>query len=57
MTGVIERVEGRSHPFYLEVFMKSILYFGLGYIVGGMCVGYGIVYFLKKEGILYDGNL
>lgn len=37
--------------------MKSILYFGLGYIVGGMCVGYGIVYFLKKEGILYDGNL
>ena len=37
--------------------MKNILYFGLGYIVGGMCVGYSIVYLLKKEGVLYDGSL
>lgn len=37
--------------------MKNILYFGVGYIVGGLCVGYGIIYFLKKEGVLYDGSL
>lgn len=37
--------------------MKNILYFGVGYVIGGMCVGYSIVYLLKKERALYDRNL
>ena len=37
--------------------MKNILYFGVGYVIGGMCVGYSIVYLLKKERALYDRNM
>lgn len=37
--------------------MKNILYFGLGYVIGGMFVGYSISYYLKRSGSIYDGNL
>ena len=37
--------------------MKSILYFGLGYVIGGMCVGYSISYYLKRSDKNYDRNL
>ena len=37
--------------------MKSILYFGLGYVIGGLCVGYSISYYLKRSGLIYDRDL
>lgn len=37
--------------------MKNILYFSFGYVVGGMCVGYGISYLLKRSVKNYDRNL
>lgn len=37
--------------------MKNILYFGFGYVIGGMCVGYSISYYLKRSGLIYDRNL
>ena len=37
--------------------MKNILFFALGYIIGGMCVGYSISYYLKRSGLIYDRNL
>lgn len=30
--------------------MKSIAYFGLGYVIGGLCVGYSVVYLIKRSG-------
>ena len=29
--------------------MKNILYFGFGYILCGLCVGYSISYYLKRR--------
>ena len=37
--------------------MKNILYFGFGYILGGMCVGYGISYLLKRSDKNYVWDL
>lgn len=37
--------------------MRNILYFGLGYVIGGMCVGYSISYYLKRSGLIYDRDL
>lgn len=36
--------------------MKNILYFGLGYGLGGLLVGYSLVYFMKRSGLVYDRN-
>ena len=37
--------------------MKNILFFGIGYVIGGMCVGYSISYYLKRSGLIYDRDL
>ena len=34
--------------------MKNILFFGLGYTIGGLLVGYSISYLLERS--LYDRN-
>ena len=34
--------------------MKSILYFGFGYLVGGLLIGYSITYLLERSS--YDRN-
>lgn len=36
--------------------MKSILYFGLGYSIGGLLVGYSLIYYLKRRNLVYDRN-
>lgn len=34
--------------------MKSILYFGFGYLFGGLLIGYSIIYLYERS--LYDRN-
>lgn len=34
--------------------MKNILFFGFGYLVGGLLIGYSISYLLERS--LYDRN-
>lgn len=36
--------------------MKNILFFGSGYIFGGFLVGYSLIYYLKRSGLVYDRN-
>lgn len=35
--------------------MKSIFYFGLGYLAGGLLIGYSISYLLERS-LVYDRN-
>lgn len=36
--------------------MKNILFFGLGYSIGGLLVGYSLIYYLKRSCLVYDRN-